>query len=104
VVLDLGKQLEHCLPDQVTVRDHVAKIGPSVRDFGMRVALRWVVDVGIDSALEDLVEVRLERRPSEDPPAEMVPGECREVPDVEDEGMTQRDGTGQYRVGCHKPE
>ena len=42
----------------VPMREHIAQAGSRVGHVGMHVAPGWVVDVGIDSPVEDLVEAR----------------------------------------------
>jgi hypothetical protein len=64
----------------------------------MGVAAGGVVDVGVDPAVEDLVELRVELWSPEHAPADMVPGEGRQMSEVEDERMAQGDRLLEHRV------
>ena len=85
--------------DAVAVVEDGAALGP----LGAR---RVRVDADrVDAALEEGVEGAGEARLAEDTAAEVVPGECREVPEVEEERLPQRDRLLEPRlVGDHAEE
>src|SRR5918999_6299302 len=58
----------------------------------------WLVNVRIDAALEHLVEDRVERRPAGHGTAEVIPRECRQMPEIEDDGVAQRNRPRQHEV------
>ena len=79
-------------PHAVAIRDDVVERRPAFGDLGMRVTARGVVHVGIDAAIEHVVEAGIERRALKDSAADVVPRECREMAHVEDERVPQGDG------------
>ena len=82
---------QHRGPDAITVGEHFVQGRPALRDLRVRMAVGGVVDIGIDAAGEELVESRVERWASENPGADVIPGEGRQVADIEDEWVAQGD-------------
>ena len=104
VLLDIGQRVEDRAPHPITVRVDVGQVGPAVRHFRVRVHARGIFHVGVDPTIEDLVEGRLERGLPEHAATDVVPRERRQMTDVEDERVTQRDRPVEDRVGRHQPE
>ena len=96
--------LQHRSPHAIAVREHGGEVGPALRRLGMVVTPLRVVHVGVDAAREDVVELGVERRAAQRAGADMVPGERRQMPDVEDERMPERDRPCQERVGLQRRE
>ena len=91
--------VEHRGPDAITIGEHLGHRRPAIGDLRVSVAVGRVVHVGIDAAGEELVERGVERGPREDAPADVVPGEGGEVPDIEDERVAQRDRRSEEGLG-----
>src|SRR5690242_12643458 len=56
---------------------------------------RTGIDVGIDTAAENIIEIRVQGFPVQNPAADLVPGKRREVTDVKDKRMTPDDRPSQ---------
>src|SRR5262249_16108184 len=86
----------------IAIGEDLVEGGPHIGNVGMGVTLRRIVHVGIDAAGEELVESRIERRPTEHAAAHVVPGEGGKVTHVENEGMAQGDGLREIAFGLEQ--
>src|SRR2546430_11225474 len=82
----------------IAIRDHLLHGGPAIWHVRMVVAAGGIVHVRVDAAGEQVIEGGVERWPLEQGAAHMVPCEGRQVPEVEDERVAQRDRLGEPAV------
>src|SRR5262245_16092529 len=87
----------------VTIRLSLLQGWPLVRNFRVPMTLAGI-DIRIDTAAKELVEVRIERRPFENAAANLIPRECWQVTHVEKKRMPPHNRFGQQPIIANQTE